>query len=121
MLPRRLASRTDSVARRKCSFNSIDLPASLEQTHNVAMALPTAGYVVTLSSDGRIASHGPAEEVLKQDAELQKEVKESEIADEKADDIVDAKPEEQAKKKGDGKLIVAEEIAVGHVGWPASK
>lgn len=95
--------------------------AKLEQTHNVAMALPTAGYVVTLSSDGRVASHGPVQEVLDKDAELQKELEESEATDEKADEVVDAKAEEQPKKKGDGKLVVAEEIAEGHVGWPASK
>jgi hypothetical protein len=58
---------------------------------------------------------------LSSDKTLAKEVaKEAKVAD-RAEHTVDdnaAEPEDTAPKS-DGKLIVAEEISEGHVGWPA--
>lgn len=84
-------------------------------THNVALAAPVASFCVELSSDGRIIRHGPLEDVISHSTVLQEEaeltLKEMENADnEHLDD--------QSSK---GKLVVAEEIALGRVAWPAVK
>ncbi|EIN13416.1 P-loop containing nucleoside triphosphate hydrolase protein [Punctularia strigosozonata HHB-11173 SS5] len=91
-------------------------------THNVAMASPIADFVVSLGSDGRILSQGTVSDALAKDKALKAEVVEEAKALEKVEDEVD--PEEDldvAVEKKDGKLVLAEEIAEGHVGWPALK
>ncbi|KAJ7748587.1 hypothetical protein B0H16DRAFT_1692067 [Mycena metata] len=97
-------------------------------THNVAMTRKIAGFVVSLGLDGRVRSQGSLADALSKDEVLAKEViKDQEIfeATEKEIDslpaaAVDSLPTalEEPKKK-EGKLIVAEEIAVGRVGWNA--
>lgn len=82
------------------------------------MALPIAGYVITLSSDGRVASHGPVAEILSSDKQLRDELEQSEVVNEKAEESADTKSELNEKKVA-GKLVAAEEIAVGRVGWSA--
>ncbi|CCM06697.1 uncharacterized protein FIBRA_08984 [Fibroporia radiculosa] len=58
---------------------------------------------------------------LEHDRKLAAEVADEREALEKAEmDIQEDKQEEETKKAA-GKLVVAEEIAVGHVGWPAMK
>jgi hypothetical protein len=81
------------------------------QTHNVAMASPLADYVVSLGMDGRVASRGSALDAIA----LSPEVVED-IPDEKKK--IEEGPDATAKQS-DGKLIVAEEIAEGHVSWDA--
>ncbi|KAI0329604.1 multidrug resistance-associated ABC transporter [Cubamyces sp. BRFM 1775] len=90
-------------------------------THNVAMASPIADFVVSLGTDGRIASQGTLSKVLAKDKKLSAELAEEREEMKKAEDEVDhVEPDdESAPKKSDGKLIVAEEIAEGHVSWPA--
>jgi ABC-type multidrug transport system fused ATPase/permease subunit len=80
-------------------------------THNVAMASPLADYVVSLGMDGRVASRGSALDAIA----LSPEVVED-IPDEKKK--IEEGPDATAKQS-DGKLIVAEEIAEGHVSWDA--
>ncbi|KAH9922615.1 uncharacterized protein B0H18DRAFT_1120791 [Fomitopsis serialis] len=70
-------------------------------THNVSMASPIADFVVALGTDELAAE-------LQGGAEL-----------EKAEATVDEQTPEEAPKE-DGKLVVEEEVAVGHVGWQAS-
>lgn len=82
------------------------------------MVLPIASYVLTMSSDGRVASHGPVAEVLDNDKQLRDELEQSEVVNEKAEESVDSKPEADTKKVA-GKLVAAEEIAMGRVGWSA--
>jgi ABC-type methionine transport system ATPase subunit len=83
------------------------------QTHNIALTAPLADYVVSIH-DGRIFAEGSAKEVLKHDKTIAAEAKE--------DKEVDAPPADgEAVPKSDGKLIVAEEIAIGAVGWAPSK
>ncbi|KAM5536848.1 hypothetical protein V8D89_009566 [Ganoderma adspersum] len=85
-------------------------------THNVALVEPIADFVVALGTDGRIASQGSLERALKEDDKLLEELKADEDAIKHADDDVDqAKASAQPEK--DGKLVVAEEIGEGHVGW----
>ncbi|KAL5534538.1 hypothetical protein ACEPAG_1001 [Sanghuangporus baumii] len=90
-------------------------------THNVAMVSPIASFVVCLGTDGRIASQGTVAETMASDKEMQAEIEKSEEAIKKAEEasVVDG-PKGEAGKS-DGKLVVAEEIAEGHVSWKAVK
>ncbi|QRW14592.1 ABC transporter transmembrane region [Ceratobasidium sp. AG-Ba] len=92
-------------------------------THNVAMVSEVADFVVSLGSDGRIASQGSIADALRLNSKLRAEVEKEEELEKKADETVDENTpvEEKEKKKSDGKLIVAEEIAEGRVGWSAMK
>ncbi|EMD41585.1 hypothetical protein CERSUDRAFT_110141 [Gelatoporia subvermispora B] len=89
-------------------------------THNVAIASPIADFVVSLGTDGRIASMGSLDLALAKNKKLSKELQEEKEEINKAEHGVDeVKPDVPARK--DGKLIVEEEVEVGHVGWPAMK
>ena len=58
---------------------------------------------------------------LANDDKLIAELNESNKEVAKADEEIDEAAPDEAHKKGDGKLVVAEEISEGHVGWPARK
>ena len=93
-------------------------------THNVALASPVADFVVSLGSDGRILSQGTLSKALAKNKKLANEMKEETDELKKAEGEIDFEEpttdtETDAKPKSDGKLIVAEEVAEGHVGWPA--
>ncbi|EIM92492.1 uncharacterized protein STEHIDRAFT_127305 [Stereum hirsutum FP-91666 SS1] len=90
-------------------------------THNIAMATPIADYVVSVGLDGRISSHGSVQDALAKNKELSAEVADEVVAIEKDDTTIDAEEPNEPAKKADGKLTVAEEIAEGHVSWPALK
>ncbi|KAF4617372.1 hypothetical protein D9613_005686 [Agrocybe pediades] len=85
-------------------------------THNIALASPIVDFIVSVGIDGRVKSqgkelsaalkHNPA---LKQEAEFDQEA--TEIGQAELD-LPPTKPAEQ-----DGKLVIAEEIAEGHVTW----
>lgn len=85
------------------------------------MMMPVAQYVISLGSDGRIASHGSVAETLAVDKEMQKEVMESEIAEQKADEAFALEGAEENKLDNSGKLVMAEEVVEGHIGWDASE
>ena len=53
------------------------------------------------------------------DKEMQAEVEESEGATEKEEEAPEVDDLKVGVGKSDGKLVMAEEIAVGHVGWTA--
>ena len=88
------------------------------------MASPLADFVVSLA-DGHIISQGSVSDALKKDLKLAEEFKHEEEAleleeNEEAEAADSSDPSVPAKAKGaDGKLVVAEEIAVGHVSWEA--
>ena len=90
------------------------------------MTSSIAEFVVSLGSDGRIRSQGSVSDALAKDNALRKELKEEKEAIEKAQHGMEAAedPAEEvqgeAAKQAAGKLIIAEEMAEGHVGWPAS-
>ncbi|OCH87305.1 multidrug resistance-associated ABC transporter [Obba rivulosa] len=91
-------------------------------THNVALASPIAHFVVSMSADGRIASQGSLAKILAVDSNLSAQLAEESKKIEKAEEQVDDEdPDVSARSSSDGKLIVDEEIAVGHIGWPALK
>lgn len=82
------------------------------------MASPIADFVVSLS-DGHIVSQGSVSDALQKDARLVEEVKHEEEALELEEDVEGGETADTGTKPKDGKLTVAEEIAVGHVSWPA--
>ena len=88
------------------------------------MASPLADFVVSLA-DGHIISQGSVSDALKKDHKLAEEFKHEEEAleleeDEEAEATGSSDPSAPAPAKGkEGKLVVAEEIAVGHVSWKA--
>ncbi|KAK7005853.1 ATP-binding cassette transporter [Favolaschia claudopus] len=90
-------------------------------THNVVLASQVAGFVVSVGSDGRVHGQDTISDALKQDEELAKEVSRdqemTEAAEKEMDDAITSETEKLQKK--DGKLIVAEEIALGNVSWKA--
>lgn len=87
------------------------------QTHNVALARPIAEFVVSMKH-GRVFSKGSVSQVMAKDHSLVIEVEKEEESLEKADEEIEAQlPLDEPKS--DGKLIVAEEIALGHIRWPA--
>ncbi|KZS96535.1 P-loop containing nucleoside triphosphate hydrolase protein [Sistotremastrum niveocremeum HHB9708] len=99
-------------------------------THNVLLCEPIADYVISIGQDGKIVSKGTISDALKKNAKLREEVKAEEKAEVEAkvdavadaDETADPGAEAPAEEKKDsGKLIVAEEMAVGHVSWDAAK
>lgn len=83
-------------------------------THHIAMVSPTAHYIVKLA-DGIIQSQGPVDEVVMADEELKEAItEEAEKEEEEA-----TKEEEQVAPKEvtetAGRLVVAEEKAIGRV------
>ncbi|KAI9431381.1 hypothetical protein H4582DRAFT_2085045 [Lactarius indigo] len=90
-------------------------------THNFAMASPLADYVVSLNKDGRIASRGSVSDALKKDKTLAKELAKGARAIEDNEEKIDWVKPDETVKSADGKLILTEEIAGGHVSWDAVK
>lgn len=75
-----------------------------------------------MNADGRIASQGSLETILAIDAGLSNKLAEESKELEKAEEEIDEADLDVPTSKGSsGKLIVDEEIAVGHIGWPASE
>jgi hypothetical protein len=87
------------------------------QTHNLALATPIAGFIVSLGQDGIVRSQSTDIEVsLHADPSLAAEF-------EVDREILEAGNEgiPVLANKVEGKLIVAEEIAQGHVTWKSIK
>ncbi|EIW62518.1 multidrug resistance-associated ABC transporter [Trametes versicolor FP-101664 SS1] len=86
-------------------------------SHNVALIRPIADFVVALGSDGRIASQGSPDKTLQHDSKLLAELSTEEEQLKEVEQVL-GKPELEAKDaQQNGKLVVAEEIKEGHVGW----
>lgn len=85
------------------------------------MVSKVAQYVVSIGLDGRVVSQGTLAEALSRDSKLLAEVaKENELQEKKADVIDPPEGGDKVPKK-EGKLVVAEEVALGRVSWPARK
>lgn len=82
------------------------------------MASTIAHHVISLGLDGRIANQGPIDEALKRDSVLLAEVTKDKEAIEKEEEVITVEGEPRLEKLS-GKLMSAEEVAEGHVGWPA--
>ena len=83
------------------------------------MTRPIADFVIALGNDGRVVSQGSLEKALKEDSALYEElrIEVDELA--KADQVLDDQNPDEPKRDSDGKLVVAEEIEEGRVGWNA--
>ncbi|KAG1716785.1 hypothetical protein ID866_383 [Astraeus odoratus] len=87
-------------------------------THNVAMTSSVAQRIITLTSNGRIASQGTVSDAIAKDDKLAAEIAKGQEALQRDEEEID-NPEE-VPKKADGKLVMAEEILEGRVSWTAS-
>ncbi len=85
------------------------------------MASPLADYVVSLGKDGQIASRGSVSDVLKEDKALAKDLADGVRAIKDDEKKIDAEEPDETAKSADGKLILAEEVAEGHVSWDAGE
>ncbi|KAF5317788.1 hypothetical protein D9619_012656 [Psilocybe cf. subviscida] len=85
-------------------------------THNVALVAPIADFIVSIGSNGTVKSQTQDLSVaLARDPKLAAEVKRDE-------EVLEAGHEEVAPPAaGQGKLILAEEVAQGHVSWKSIK
>ena len=88
------------------------------KTHNVALAILVAQHVVSIDQDGTVRSHGvehfsPA---LANDPTPKSEVEQG-----LSTVVEEVKPAIKKVNSADGKLVIAEEIAKGHVTWRSMK
>lgn len=90
------------------------------QTHNVPLVAPVAGFVVSLDMSGQIVSQGSLNEVLSKNERLLKEMMEEQETLGKREEVADTLQAEKDTKTG-GKLVLAEEMAIGHVSRKAMK
>lgn len=87
-------------------------------THNIALAAPIAGFVVLLGRRGTVVASGSVSDVLKKDSNLRAQI---EKAREEEEEDVNIHAEKVGKRDDDtakqaiGKLVVAEEKALGRV------
>lgn len=87
------------------------------------MAAPLAEFIVTLGIDGRIASQGSVSDVLAKDSALAEEIEHEKMIvelDEGDEEIVDQTDDIDAKASK-GKLVIAEEVQLGHVSKKSCK
>ena len=86
------------------------------------MVSPIADFVVDVGSDGRILSQGTLENALAHDSKLLKDVEHEAEELQKVDQEIDGKKAEEVDGPPSArKLVVAEEMELGHVGWRASE
>ncbi|KAF5368905.1 hypothetical protein D9758_002958 [Tetrapyrgos nigripes] len=88
-------------------------------SHNIVLTQPIASFVVSMKS-GRVTSQGSVADALSHNKALAAEVMREEQLMEVAEEQIDLE-EPTVKKSHDGKLIVAEEVELGHLGWPTVK
>ena len=77
------------------------------------MAAPIADFILSIGINGHIAAQGTVDNVLGERADqtqLEEIYQREDIVDESVD---------KNEKKSDGKLVIAEEVALGHVQWSA--
>ncbi|KAF8592008.1 P-loop containing nucleoside triphosphate hydrolase protein [Ramaria rubella] len=90
-------------------------------THNIAMVAPIAHFAVSLSLDGRVVSQGTVSEAMAKNQTFLRQVAETNEITEKVEETVDNVEFNKKDQNAVSKLVMEEEIALGHVGWPALK
>ncbi|GJJ15115.1 hypothetical protein Clacol_009390 [Clathrus columnatus] len=95
---------------------SLDVHTSRFITHNIPLVAPVADFVVSLDMSGQIVSQGSLNDALSRNEGLLEEVMQEQLALKKAE-------ESEAEKdiKQGGKLVLAEEVVVGHISWATLK
>lgn len=91
--------------------------SSALQTHNIAIAGSLADFVVSLDTDGHIISQGSVSDAIAKDSKMAEEIKHEEEAVEL--DEIEETAMTEVRGDNKGKLVVAEEIAIGRVSWKA--
>lgn len=89
----------------------------------MALVSPIADYVVAIGLDGKISSQGSLSNALAKDSILLEEVtKEAGVLEEATAGLGDESsvPAKEIEASA-GKLVVAEDVAVGHVSWSACR
>ncbi|KAJ7145004.1 multidrug resistance-associated ABC transporter [Mycena crocata] len=88
-------------------------------THNIALAQPIAGFVVSVGNDGHILSQGTVSDALEKNLDLALEVADkAKMNSASEEEIIE---ESTDKPRISGKLVIAEEVDIGHVSWAALK
>jgi hypothetical protein len=85
------------------------------------MTSSIADYVVSVGLDGRVVSCSSVSDAVAKDKTLATELVEGAQAIKDDEKRIDQEEPDASAKQADGKLIVAEEIAEGHVSWDACK
>lgn len=81
-----------------------------------------ADFILAIGPNGQVRSQGSSREVLGKDAELEQEIShEAEALEFQENEEVLEDSKATAADSSIGKLVVAEEIALGRVGWDACK
>lgn len=88
-------------------------------THNLALTSKLADFVVSVGLDGRVRTHSSVSNALVNDELLATEANKGQAILDSAENEVDSMPPSDEAKKSGGKLIVAEEIAIGRVSFSA--
>jgi ABC-type glutathione transport system ATPase component len=83
---------------------------------------PLADFVVSMH-DGKVLKQGSLTDVLEEDVDLVQQLKhdEDELQKEQETDLDERTEQTEAEKKSAGKLIMVEEIPLGHVSRDASQ
>lgn len=87
-------------------------------THSIALAAPIAEYALVLTRNGRVATHGSVAEILKSDSRLRTQIEKERLEmndiETKLDEVTkDNANSREASRMAAGKLVVAEEKAMG--------
>jgi hypothetical protein len=88
------------------------------KTHNVALAIPIAQHVVSISQDGTVRSQAVEHFDT---ASMNEHSLISEVGHDPRTVVEEVKPAMKNDNSADGKLIIAEEIEKGHVTWKSMK
>ncbi|KAJ7123761.1 P-loop containing nucleoside triphosphate hydrolase protein [Mycena epipterygia] len=86
-------------------------------THNIALTRSISRFTVSLGLDGQIISQGSVQAALEKDAKLSVEASDDQARLESAEEKIEAVTAFAEKPADSGKLIMAEEIVEGNVGW----
>ena len=92
-------------------------------THNVPLVAPMAHKVILMGKNGKVAAQGSIQDVLKYDDNLKSQVEDKKENDFVAEEVEKEVEEEVQTEQGkqSGKLVVAEEKAIGRVEFAALK
>lgn len=80
-----------------------------------------AGFALELGYDGRVIRQGSLNEILRSSSLLQEEVRKDKEMLENTEASIKEDTTDRTEQSSTGKLIIAEEIALGRVAWPAIK
>jgi hypothetical protein len=87
-------------------------------THNIALAGPLAEFVVSISSNGSTSTQETIREAVKKDSQLMQAAEAEIDIMEKSETVIDKKEsatDPHIDDEAKGKLVMTEEIDIGHV------